>query len=94
MINDNFGFGMALDFLKKGSSLTRKGWNGKGLFITMQTPTETSKMTKPYLYITTPIGSTNQFGEVNDKIQMVPWLASQTDLLSEDWMLCGGAAGN
>lgn len=89
-----FSFEVALGYLKKGSSLTRKGWNGKGLFITLQTPTETSKMTKPYLFITTPVGSTNQFGAVNDKIEMVPWLASQTDLLSEDWLLCGAIAGN
>lgn len=89
-----FSFEVALGYLKKGSFVTRRGWNGKGLMIGIQTPTELSKMTKPYLYIITPVGSTNQFGDVNDKIQMIPWLASQTDLLAEDWLLCGGVAGN
>lgn len=68
-----FGFGAALDFLKAGRKLTRQNWNGKGQFIQLQTPDDNSKMSLPYLYITT----------VDHK--KVPWLASQTDLLSEDW---------
>lgn len=87
MENDLFDFSVALGYLKNGHQVSRRGWNGKGLFITMQVPDENSKMTKPYLYITTPVGSTNQFGEVNDKEQRVPWLVSQTDLLSSDWFL-------
>lgn len=78
-------FSIALKMLRSGKSVTRHGWNGKGLFITLQVPDENSKMTRPYMYITTPIGSTNQFGEAGDKEQRVPWLASQTDLLAEDW---------
>lgn len=78
-------FSDALYHLKNGKKLTRLGWNGKGLFITLQVPDENSKMTRPYIYITTPVGSTNQFGQANDKEQRVPWLASQTDLMAEDW---------
>lgn len=82
-----FDFGEALKLLKGGKSVSRKGWNGKGLFITLQVPDENSKMTRPYIYITTPVGSTNQFGQSNDHEQRVPWLASQTDLMSEDWFV-------
>lgn len=78
-------FGEALKLLNAGKSVSRLGWNGKGLFITMQIPDENSKMTKPYLYITTPAGSTNQFGGINEKEERVPWLASQTDILATDW---------
>jgi hypothetical protein len=85
--DDVFSFSLALDFLKKGRKVSRMGWNGKGLFITAQFPDEHSKMTKPYLYITTPVGSTNQFGSVNETEQRIPWLASQTDLMSNDWQL-------
>ena len=87
MNTETFDFGNALIALKNGSKVSRMGWNGKGLFITLQVPDENSKMTRPYLYITTPVGSTNQFGTENDKEQRVPWLASQTDLLSEDWFI-------
>lgn len=66
-------FGDALASLKVGNRLTRHGWNGPGQFLTLQTPDENSKMTLPYIYITTVSGS------------RVPWLPSQTDLLAEDW---------
>ena len=51
----------------------RRGWNGKGMFISLQYPDANSKMTLPYIYFSTVEG------------KLVPWLASQTDLLSEDW---------
>lgn len=68
-------FSEALDLLKKGKKLYREGWNGKGQFIALQVPDENSKMGLPYLYISTVSG------------KLVPWLASQTDLLAEDWFL-------
>lgn len=85
MLQATIGFGAALEALKAGQSVSRLGWNGKGLYLTLQTPDEHSKMTRPYIYITTPVGTTNQFGGVNEKEQRVPWLASQTDLLAIDW---------
>ena len=66
-------FGEALSRLKAGRSMCRAGWNGKGQFIALQTPDENSKMGLPYLYISTVEG------------KLVPWLASQTDLLANDW---------
>lgn len=69
-----FDFSNALDLAKRGKKITRLGWNGAGQFIELQTPDVNSKMDLPYLYITTVQG------------HKVPWLASQTDLLAEDWM--------
>jgi hypothetical protein len=71
--NEFFGFEKALVLLKQGKSLARKGWNGKDLLVQAQFPTPDSKMTLPYLYIEYPNGA------------KCPWLASQTDLMSEDW---------
>ena len=59
--------------LKKGNKVTRKGWNGKNMWLGLQVPDDNSKMTLPYIYMKT--ADNNQ----------VPWLASQTDMLSEDW---------
>lgn len=67
------GFELALAGLRLGNRVTRDGWNGKGQFLELQVPDEHSKMTLPYIYITTVQGD------------RVPWLASQTDLLAEDW---------
>jgi len=66
-------FSRALELLKEGHCVSREGWNGPGQHLQLQRPDEQSKMTLPYIYIKT-VG--------ND---LVPWLASQTDLLEEDW---------
>jgi len=66
-------FSEALEALKRGSHVQRIGWNGKGQWIGLQRPDVNSKMTLPYLYIYTVTGD------------LVPWLASQTDILAEDW---------
>ena len=77
-------FGLALEELKKGNKVARKGWNGKGIFIELQRPTEKSKMTHPYIYIdTTGLQTDNKFAPRD----LVPWLASQTDMLAEDWQV-------
>lgn len=70
-------FSYALADLKAGRKVQRIGWNGKGMWLKLQTPTDTSKMTLPYIYMKT----------ADDNL--VPWLASQTDLLADDWQLVG-----
>jgi Protein of unknown function (DUF2829) len=68
-------FGEAVESLKEGEKVARSGWNGVGMFLELQVPDEHSKMTLPYIYMSTVQGD------------LVPWLASQTDILSEDWSL-------
>ena len=79
---NNMTFGLAIEAMKKGYRVARKGWNGKGIYIEMQKPDEHSKMTLPYIYIVT-----NGLVTDNPKAPkgVVPWLASQTDMLAEDW---------
>lgn len=72
------GFGWALSLLKDGKHLTRAGWNGKGMWLGLQVPDEHSKMGMPYIFISLPCG------------KLMPWVASQTDLLSEDWEIVDG----
>lgn len=69
----SLNFGQALEHLKAGGKVARVGWNGKGMWLALQRPDEHSKMTLPYIYMSTVTGD------------LVPWLASQTDLLAEDW---------
>lgn len=66
-------FGDALHALKCGEKMQRTGWNGKGMWVAMQVPDAHSKMTLPYIYMKTADG------------HLVPWLASQTDIIAEDW---------
>lgn len=66
-------FGYALAILRSGERVSREGWNGKGMWIALQVPDANSKMSLPYIYMSTVDG------------KLVPWLASQTDLLALDW---------
>jgi len=75
-------FGWAIRELKLGSKLLRRGWNGKEIFIELQVPDENSKMSSPYIFIdTTGLLSRNPDAPKS----RVPWLASQTDMLADDW---------
>ena len=67
-------FSEALEELRDGRKVARHGWNGKNMWIALQKPDEHSKMTLPYIYMFTATG------------HLVPWLASQTDILANDWM--------
>lgn len=73
-------FGWALEKLKNGKKVAREGWNGKGLWLELQKPDAHSKMTLPYVYLNYPEGDKYHDG------CRVPWLASQTDMLEEDWV--------
>ena len=80
-MNYQFDFAVALRELKEGNRVARNGWNGKGLWLELQRPDAHSKMTLPYIFISYPEDAQNTPGA------RVPWLASQTDLLAEDWMI-------
>lgn len=75
----NINFSNALMYCKNGYKIRRSGWNGKGLWVELQKPDEHSKMTLPYLYLNYPPSDKYHSG------CRVPWLASQTDLLENDW---------
>ncbi len=69
-----FTIGTAVELLKMGKRVARTGWNGKGMWLELQLPDVHSKMTLPYVYMNTA------------DHYLVPWLASQTDLLADDWV--------
>lgn len=68
-------FSYALRHLRMGYMASREGWNGKGMWIKLQIPDDQSKMKRPYIYMSPTDGN------------LVPWVASQTDLLAEDWLV-------
>lgn len=80
-------FGDALSALKNGSKVQRTGWNGKGLCLELQVPDAYSKMTLPYIYMSYPSTPASETSPANHLNARVPWLASQTDMLAEDWQV-------
>ncbi|MBU6231504.1 DUF2829 domain-containing protein [Patescibacteria group bacterium] len=67
------GIGWAIKQLQHGLKVRRRNWNGKGQWLGLQNADGQSMNTLPYVYIVTVDG------------HRVPWLCSQTDLLSTDW---------
>ena len=88
-----FSFSTALYFLKKGRKVARKGWNGKGMYIYMQEGTKSvTEMRNNHLdHILERDGSVEILPHIDmksaDDRLVIGWLASQTDMLSEDWVL-------
>lgn len=114
-MNENLNFGQAIEALKQGKRVARKGWNGKGMFIFMRPADE--------LHIDTVIDKVKSLPQSvkdfylqdvlnsngnrifpaheDDKVKFTAylcmkaadgtivngWLASQTDMLSEDWTI-------
>ena len=81
-------FGQALEALKQGSKVARAGWNGKGMFIFL-VPGSTFKVNRPPLLGIYPEDTEIKYhAHIDMKTatgEIVPWLASQTDVLAEDW---------
>ncbi len=78
----DMNFGLSIEALKLGKRVARAGWNGKGIFIELQVPDKNSKMTSPYIFINTTGLQTDNAAAPKS---LVPWLASQTDMLADDW---------
>lgn len=72
-------FGWALAVLKEGKKVARAGWNAHHS-LGLQTPDEHSANSLPYIYMVVGHDATDLQGK------RVPWVASQTDILAEDWV--------
>lgn len=81
---NNMTFGQAIEALKNGKSVARKGWNGKGMFLLYVPSEKWGIIDKIGLGI--PKGNLlSWIGIKTANNKFVPWLASQTDMLAEDW---------
>lgn len=80
----------ALRAIKAGKKAARSGWNGKGMFVFL-VPGSTFKVNRPPLMGIYPEGTEiNYHGHIDMKTadgMVVPWVASQTDMLAEDWRI-------
>ena len=88
-----FSFGQAIEQLKAGKKVSRAGWNGKGMWLILVPGTQGVNFTEgsPYMKAGLTHGdilphidmyTTNAEGR---RAMLPGWLASQTDMLAEDW---------
>lgn len=89
-------FGVALMNLKEGRRVARKGWNGKGMFLVMtsgsEIPAENMRVDAVRDYYTEHDVDTIKIAphidmKAADGTYVTGWLASQTDMLAEDWII-------
>lgn len=83
-------FGFALSNIKAGKTVARSGWNGANMFVFL-VPGSVFKVNRPPLLGIFPEGTDISYhAHIDMKTangQIVPWLASQTDILAEDWLV-------
>lgn len=91
---EGLNFGQAVEALKAGKRVTRPGWNGKGMYLWLM-PAATVKAEwckEPHLKSLAEAngGTVECVGSIRmltaDKKVLTGWLASQSDILAEDWM--------
>lgn len=82
-------FGLAVEALKKGEQVARAGWNGKGMFLYLIKDSDLAKGLRYGFgeYLNEPEFVSSICMKTADNKLVVGWLASQTDMLAEDWML-------
>ena len=81
-------FSKALEKIKEGKKVARAGWNGKGMFIFL-VPGSRFKVNRAPLNEIYPEGTEVEYhAHIDMKTAqgyIVPWIASQADLLADDW---------
>jgi len=86
---EGFSFGLAIGYLKQGKKVARKGWNGKGMWLKlvnmqeMDASPDCPEIAWTDKFINLP---TIAMKTADDKL-LFGWLASQTDMLAEDWII-------
>lgn len=90
--SDGIPFGMAIEAMKKGKRVARKGWNGKGMYLWLLPKAEVKKewCKDQRLIEVMGDGDTIQcLGSIRMRTAtgevLTGWLASQTDMLADDW---------
>jgi len=89
----SLNFGEAIEALKQGRCVARKGWNGQGMFLYLVDGSQFTANRAP-LNKVFPEGTQCTYRPHIDMKtvdgELVPWVASQTDILAEDWEVVDG----
>jgi len=83
-----YSFEVALDALKHGELIARQGWNGNGMYLYL-VPGSSFEVNRPPLLGILDLGTEVTYSSHIDMKTAdgshVPWVASQTDILADDW---------
>lgn len=82
-------FGFALELMKKGYKLRRKGWNGKNQYIELATSISYKNANGEIINVEHEAIGNKAIAFVGTSGVQIGWLASQADMLAEDWEVVG-----
>ena len=78
-------FGQAIELLKEGKSLQREGWNGKNQYIEIATNISYVNANKEIINVNHEAIGNKAIAFVGTSGVQLGWLASQSDMLANDW---------
>lgn len=81
-----FGFGEAIKYLKRGFKVKRKGWNGKNQYIELATNISYKNASDEIVNCEHEAIGNMAIAFVGTSGVQMGWLASQSDMLAEDWI--------
>ena len=80
-------FGNAFEAVKAGKRASRAGWNGKGQYIELATCVSYKNVAGEIVNVSHEALGSNAIAFVGTSGVQLGWLASQADMLAEDWMI-------
>ena len=80
-------FGKAIDLLKEGKKVSRKGWHGKNQYIEIATNISYKNADGEIININHKTMGNKAIAFIGTSGVQIGWLASQSDMLSDDWEL-------
>ena len=84
---DSMTFGLAIEALKKGCKVARKGWNGKSQYIELASNISYVNALEEIVNCEHEAIGNKAIAFVGTSGVQMGWLASQADMLAEDWIL-------
>lgn len=84
---DNMTFGLAIEAMKKGMKVARKGWNGKKQYIELASNISYVNASKKVVNCEHDAIGNKAIAFVGTSGVQMGWLASQADMLAEDWII-------
>ena len=83
---DSMPFGLAIEAMKKGKKVKRKGWNGKNQYIQLATNISYVTADKEIVNCNHNAIGNQAIAFIGTSGVQMGWLASQADMLAEDWV--------
>ena len=82
---DAMSFGLAIEAAKKGKRIARKGWNGKGQYVELATAISYASPNGAVVNAEHDAIGNQALAFVGTSSVQMGWLASQADMLADDW---------